>query len=112
MLKGLSSQDLINQNLIQNNNVEKLNLSSKNPYAEIDKDLLIDETNISNEAIKLYQKDVDIRKFSSLAMSDPENTSHNNLVAQNVFNSQDASFENKVIEGIFNNNLFLQDLFG
>lgn len=112
MLKGLSSQDLINQNLIQNNNVEKLNPSKKNPYSEIDKGLLIDETSISNEAIKLYQKDIDIRKFSSLAMSDPENMSHNKLVAQNVFNSQDTSFENKVIEGIFNNKSFLQDLFG
>ena len=110
MLKGLSGQDLINQNLIQGNNVEKLTSAKKNPYADIDKNLLIDETSISNEAINLYQRD--IRKFASLAMSDPENLSHNTLVAQNVFSLQDSSFENKVIEGIFNNKTFLKDLFG
>lgn len=49
MLKGLSGQDLINQNLIQGNNVEKLTSAKKNPYADIDKNLLIDETSISNE---------------------------------------------------------------
>ena len=51
MLHRLSGQDLVNQNVIQqNSNVEKLNIKSNNPYSNIDKNLLIDETNISNEA--------------------------------------------------------------
>lgn len=113
MLHKLSGQDLVNQGLVQqNSNVEKLSQKNKNPYSDIDKNLLIDETNISTEAFNLYQKDLDIRKFTSLAMSDPENTSHNTLVAQNVFGSGDESFENKIIEGIFNNRTFLKDLFG
>lgn len=112
MLKGLSGQDLINKSLIQNNELEKVSSGKKNPYSNIDKNLLIDETNISNEAINLYQKDMDIRKFSSLVLSDPDNMNHNSLVAQNVFGEQDLSFENKVIEGIFNNKTFLRDLFG
>lgn len=112
MLKGLSGQDFINKSLIQQNDVEKINTNKKNPYSNIDKKLLIDETNISNEALKLYERDLDIKKFSSLAMSDPENLSHNSLVAQNVFSIQDESFENKIIEGIFDNKTFLRDLFG
>lgn len=112
MLNRLSGQDLINQNLVKNSNVEKLANSARNPYANTDKNLLIDETNISNEAIALYQRDLDIRKFTSLAMSNPENTSHNSLVAQNVFNIMDSGFESKIIEGIFNNRNFLNDLFG
>lgn len=112
MLKGLSGQDLINKNSVQSSNIEKLSLTKKNPYSDIDKNLLIDETNISNEAINLYQKDLDIKKFASLAMSDPDNLSHNTLVAQNVFGIQDSSFENKIIEGIFNNKSFLRDLLG
>lgn len=111
MLNRLSGQDLINKNLIQGNNLEKLSLGNKNPYSDIDKNLLIDETNISNEAMSLYQRDLDIRKFASLALSDPENMSHNALVAQNVFNSLDSTFENQLIEGILKNNIFLQDLF-
>lgn len=112
MLNRLSGQDLINQNLVKSSNVEKLANSAKNPYANADKNLLIDETNISNEAIALYQRDLDIRKFTSLAMSNPENTNHNSLVAQNVFNIMDSGFESKIIEGIFNNRNFLNDLFG
>lgn len=113
MLHRLSGQDLVNQNVIQqNSNVEKLNIKSNNPYSNIDKNLLIDETNISNEAFRMYQRDLDIRKFASLAMSDPEDLSHNTLVAENVFGVEDESFDNKIIEGIFNNRTFLQDLFG
>ena len=112
MLNRLSGQDLINKNLIQNSNVEKLSIDKKNPYADVDKNLLIDETNISNEALTLYQKDLDIKKFTSLAMSNPEDLSHNSLVLQNVFGIQDETFENTLIEGIFNNNTFLKDLFG
>ena len=112
MLNRLSGQDLINQNIVKNNNIGKLANSGKNPYINSDQNLLIDETNISNEAIVLYQRDLDIKKFTSLALSNPENTNHNNLVAENVFNIMDSDFENKIIEGIFNNKNFINDLFG
>lgn len=113
MLHKLSGQDLVSQNMVQqNSNVEKLTAKNNNPYSNIDKNLLIDETNISTEAFNLYQRDLDIRKFVSLAMSDPENLNHNALVAQNVFGGNDESFENKIIEGMFNNRTFLKDLFG
>ena len=112
MLKGLSGQDLINQNLIQNSELERTSLNRKNPYSNIDRNLLVDETDISNEAVNLYQKDLDIKKFTNLAMSDPDNNDCNLLVFKNVFGSQDTNFENKIIEGIFNNKEFLKDLFG
>lgn len=112
MLNRLSGQDIFNQNTVRSGNIEKLANSSKNPYANSDKNLLIDETNISNEAMALYQKDLDIRKFTTLAMSNPENTDHNKLVVKNVFNVTDSNFENQIIEGIFNNRNFLSDLFG
>ena len=112
MLNRLSGQDLINKNLLQSNNIEKLSIGTRNPYADIDKNLLIDETNISNEAMSLYQRDLDIKKFTTLAMSDIDDLSHNTLVAQNVFNKMDSNFENTIIEGIFNSKTFLDDLFG
>ena len=89
-----------------------MSLKNKNPYADVDKNLLIDETSISNEAFNLYQKDLDIRKFTSLALSDPENMSHNALVAERVFAANDEAFENSIIESLFNNKMFLNDLFG
>lgn len=112
MLKGVNNQDVNSQNLIYQNEIDKIALNKKNPYSKTDKNLLVDESSISNEAFDLYQRDLDIRKFSSLAMSDPDNLSHNRLVAQNVFGSADSSFENKIIEGIFNSKTFLKDIFG
>lgn len=111
MLNRLSGQDLINKNLIQSGNVDKLPQANKNPYSDIDKKLLIDETDISNEALSLYQKDLDIQKFTKLALSNPNDLSHNALVAQNVFNFMDNDFETNILDSIFNNKLFLKDLF-
>lgn len=111
MLNGLSSQELINKSLIQSGEVDKTSLGKKNPYSDIDKNLLVDESDISSEAINLYQKDLDIRKFTSLALSDLDNTDFNSLVVQNVF-SVDESFNNKILEDLFSNRSFLQDLLG
>lgn len=112
MLKGVSAQEIANKNLIQQTDIEKIQTKKKNPYADIDKNLLIDETSISKEALALYQKDLDIKKFTSLALSDPEDKGHNALVAQNVFSANDQNFDNKIIEGIFDNQNFIKDLLG
>lgn len=112
MLNGVSNHDVNGQNQIKQSEIEKINLNRKNPYANADKNLLIDETSISTEAMEKYRRDLDIKRFSALAMSDPEDLSHNTLVAQNVFSVEDADFESKIFEGIFNNKVFLKDLFG
>lgn len=112
MLNGISSQELASKNLVQQTDLEKIQAKKRNPYAEIDKNLLIDETSISNEAVALYQKDLDIKKFTSLALSNPEDTGHNNLVIDNVFSANDEDFDNKMIEGIFEKKSFLKDLMG
>ncbi len=111
MLNRLSSQELINKNLVQSSEIDKTTLGKKNPYSDIDKNLLVDESDISSEAINLYQKDLDIRKFTNLALSDLDNTDYNALVVQNVFSGNDA-FSNKILEGLFSNKSFLQDLLG
>lgn len=108
MLNGISSQELAKKSLVQD--TEGIITDKKNPYANIDKNLFIDETNISNEAVRLYQRDLDIKKFTKLALSDPDNVSHNSLVAEKVFNGNDKDFNNKVLEGIFDNNSFWKDL--
>ncbi len=112
MLNGISAQELANKNLVQETDIEKIQNKNKNPYAEIDKTLLIDESNISKEAIKLYQRDLEVKKFTNLALSDPEDTSHNKLVMEKVFQADDGEFSEKVIEGMFNNRNFLKDLLG
>lgn len=112
MLNGISAQELANKSLVQETDLEKIQTKNKNPYADIDKTLLIDESNISKEAIKLYQRDLDVKKFTGLAMSDPQDTTHNKLVVEKVFGAEDEKFDNTVIEGMFNNRNFLKDLLG
>ncbi len=112
MLNGISAQELAKKNFVQETDIEKIQNKNKNPYAEIDKTLLIDESNISKEAIKLYQRDLEVKKFTNLALSDPEDTSHNKLVMEKVFQADDGEFSEKVIEGMFNNRNFLKDLLG
>ena len=36
----------------------KTSFAKKNPYADVDKDLSVDVPEISQDAIKLYQKDI------------------------------------------------------
>lgn len=57
-----------------------------NPYKNIDKSLLIDETAISDEAVTMYQKEQDINQFNKLAMSDPQDLSHEEIIA-GLFNN-------------------------
>lgn len=112
MLNGLSSQELINKGLLKSGETEKTALGKKNPYSQSDKNLFVDESDISNEAMSLYKRDLDVKKFTNLALSDFDNLDCNLLVLNNVFGAQDASFDDKVIEGIFNSKTFLKDLLG
>lgn len=57
-----------------------------NPYKNIDRSLLIDETAISDEAVNMYQKEQDVNQFNALAMSNPEDLSHEEIIA-GLFNS-------------------------
>ena len=65
---------------------------------------------MSKHALNLYEKQCDIKNFTKLVLSDPENTSHNqlveNLLKDNVFDP----LEDKVIEELANNEDLLKDL--
>lgn len=81
-----------------------------NPYRNADKNMLIDETAISSEALNLYQRDKDIQKFNTIAMSNPDDLSHEEIVA-GLFNkgitdplSEDA------VDGLLDNQKLLEDI--
>ncbi len=70
------------------------NAYSSNPYSQ---GLYIDKTDISDTALKLYERDNDIKKFTQIAISDMDNNSHidlmNDLFAQGVSDP----FDDKII---------------
>lgn len=81
-----------------------------NPYKNIDRSLLIDETAISQDAINLYEKEQDVKKFNTLAMSDPEDMSHEEIIA-NLFNRGASDpFSDESITELAGNQKLLEDL--
>lgn len=65
---------------------------------------------LSKRAVKLYEKQHDIKKFSKLVLSDPENTSHNDLVDELFKNGTVDPLEDEKLERLADNSRFLRDL--
>jgi len=80
-----------------------------NPYKN-DKNLLIDETAISTEAINLYQKEQDVSKFNVLATSNPEDLSHEQIIAGLFNKGVSDPLSEESAGGLASNSKLLQDL--
>ena len=59
---------------------------------------------LSERALNLYQKRTDIKKFTKLALSNPEDLTHNELVKEKELDEYDLLFD------LTNNEEFLKDL--
>ena len=59
---------------------------------------------LSERALNLYQKRTDIKNFTKLALSNPEDLSHNELVKEKELDEYDLLFD------LTNNEEFLKDL--
>lgn len=81
-----------------------------NPYKNADKNLLIDETAISNEAINLYQKEQDVTQFNQLAMSDPQDLSHEEIIANLFDKGVNDPFSDESLQELAGNQRLLDDL--
>jgi hypothetical protein len=113
MLNHINSNDgLINNNGLQESqgvlSVDKLK-TAKNPY---DKKLfLVDESEISQEALKLYEKDKEIEKYKSILRNQVSEQDANkrvaSLVEQGIINISDDDLAASMIQ---DKNL-LKDLF-
>jgi len=59
---------------------------------------------LSERALNLYQKRTDIKKFTKLALSNPEDLSHDKIVKEKELDEYDLLFD------LTNNEEFLKDL--
>ena len=66
--------------------------------------------NLSKKALKLYEKQNDIKHFSKLVLSDPENNSHNELVENLMQQGIIDPLEDEKLEQLADNDKFLRDL--
>ena len=99
--------------LVQKLNIEKEKLSSVaiNPI-DVDFDNRKHDflSKMTKNALNLYEKQCDIKNFTKLALSNPENTSHNDIVNE-LFSKGiiDPADDEKLLE-LSDNRRFLKDL--
>lgn len=77
-------------------------VSSSNPY--------VDRTEISSNAIELFQKDCDIKKFNKIAMSDEEDLSHLQRMQELFADGVIDVFEDDVLSSLVTNSKLRDDL--
>lgn len=66
--------------------------------------------NLSKHALKLYEKKCDVKNFTKLVLSDPENSSHNDIVKQLFESGAKDPLEDKKLADLADNNKLLKDL--
>ena len=65
---------------------------------------------MSNNALNLYEKKCDIKNFTKLVLSNPENTSHNEIVKELFKDNVLDPLEDEIIKNLADNKELLKDL--
>ena len=91
-------------------NIAALRANAQKSAYQIDRNPYVDKTEISANAIELFQRDCDINKFNKIAMSDSEDFSHlermNELFSQGIVDV----FEDDVLSSLVTNSKLWDDL--
>ena len=84
--------------------------SSSGIYNTDDSDLFVDESNISDAAIKLYERERDVQKFTKLALSDMDDKSADALVISKAFDGDISIDDDDAIFSLLSNEDFLNEI--
>ena len=103
---------LYNSQLDRQNNVVNLNAlrSGKSLFAYKNNNPYVDKTEISSNAIKLFEKDCDIKKFNKIAMSDENDFSHLDRMQELFADGVVDIFEDNAISNLVTNSKLWDDL--
>ncbi|MBQ7126405.1 hypothetical protein IJO12_04895 [bacterium] len=80
-----------------------------NPYSKVQSHY-VDKTEISLDAIKLFERDCDIKKFNNIALSNPEDNSHLERMKELFADGVVDAFEDDVFAELLNSSKLLDDL--
>lgn len=94
--------NVINLAAIRANSQKSEYSNASNPY--------VDKSEISANAIELFQKDCDIKKFNKIAMSDPENLSHLDRMKDLFAGGVVDVYEDDVLSSLVTNSKLWDDL--
>ena len=76
-------------------------------YGRVKNDFL---DNLTRKAVQMYERKCDIKHFTGLVLSNPENTSHNDIVNGLIENGMIDPFEDDKLELLADNKKLLRDL--
>ena len=99
--------------LVQKLNTQKINNNSGmiNPF---DTDIGVSKNkflhNLTENALKMYERRCDVRNFSKLVLSNPENTSHNDMAEELFAKGVIDPFEDDKLAHLADNKNLLKDL--
>lgn len=96
----------------QNQNLDKIKgIGVSNPFIYNDSDFFIDESHISNEALKKYQRELDVHTFGEILKSTDQKEA-DNLVLRQAFDGLLSIDDNNFLSELLNSKEFLNDLIG
>ena len=85
---------------------EKHTSGTTNPIE--DKNVFLNK--MTHSALNLYERNCDIKNFSKLVLSDPENDSHNRIMDELFASSVKDPFDKSKLTQLSDNKRFLRDL--
>ena len=94
--------NVLNLANIRANSQRNAYATNNNPY--------VDKTEISANAIELFQRDCDINKFNKIAMSDPTDFSHLEMMKELFAEGVVDVFEDDVLASLSSNQKLWDDL--
>ncbi len=107
MLDKISNNN--SESIAQSQSLDRIKGVATNPFEEVENGFFIDESDISSAAIKKYQREVDVQKFSEILKETDEKASVE-LVLKQAFEGK-LSIENEdFISELLNNKDFLNDI--
>ena len=115
MLNGINNNDNIaNNNYInrESNITQITDAQKKYATSPFQSSHFIDSMQISTDALNLYQKEQDIKKFTSLALSDENDSSHLKLVEEAFSKGSISPFFDDNLENLLSNQKLWDDIVG
>ena len=111
MLERIGQKEQNKEILTQGAALEKVQAAKSGPYSAIDKGLLIDESNISKDAIALWERENDVRRFVKFVLPNPEeDKSAEELVRKQGLERVLSVDDDETLFELLSNEKFLEDL--
>lgn len=110
---NLNSEQITGNSLNKTNQLQGAEGLRKNPYATYNRDYLMDESQISKDAIKLYEMEKDVKSFTKLAMSGLEEDTQTDELMQALFSKGVVDIDDSEIwANLSQNDDLINDIMG